>query len=269
MCDWVEQAAFFLQPIRECIRREVLGSRYIQVDETPVRCNDPDNPNQGSRQGYLWVMSTPERDVVFEWHMSRKHAVAREMLEGYKGLLQTDGYEAYPAFAHGNNDVTWLACWAHARREFHEALATAPAQARFILVLIGKLYLNERSYTARGLGWGKVRADQRAGDNSLTLSLLKRTALRLREKSLPRSKIGAACGYLIAHWEPLLRTLEHGRARLDTNLTENSIRPTALGKRTGCSSATPTPATAPPSFTRSSSPANDAASIQPPTCATS
>lgn len=60
---------------------------------------------------------------------------------------------------------------------------------------------------------------------------MKKAAQRIHEKSLPRSNIAKACAYLLSHWEPLMRTLENGRARLDTNLVENSIQQTALGKR--------------------------------------
>lgn len=41
------------------------------------------------------------------------------MLDDYKGYLQTDGYAAYEKFGK-KKDITHLACWAHARREFEK-----------------------------------------------------------------------------------------------------------------------------------------------------
>ena len=56
-------------------------------------------------------------------------------------------------------------------------------------------------------------------------------ALRLRERSRPKSGLGVASGYLLAQWSPLYRHIEYGQTRLDNNLVENAIRPTAVGKK--------------------------------------
>jgi hypothetical protein len=44
-------------------------------------------------------------------------------------------------------------------------------------------------------------------------------------------RIGEACRYLINQWELLVRYLDHGVAEIDNNLTENAIRPSAIGKK--------------------------------------
>jgi hypothetical protein len=49
----------------------------------------------------------------------------------------------------------------------------------------------------------------------------------LRRQSL----LGKACDYLLGHWDPLTAHLRHGQTRLDTNLIENAIRPSAIGKK--------------------------------------
>ena len=43
--------------------------------------------------------------------------------------------------------------------------------------------------------------------------------------------MGKACAYLLGHWTPLTAHLRHSQTRLDTNAIENSIRPSAIGKR--------------------------------------
>jgi transposase len=60
---------------------------------------------------------------------------------------------------------------------------------------------------------------------------LRRLALRVRERALPRSGLGKACNYLLNHWEPLSAHLRHGQTRLDNNLIENAIRPSCIGKK--------------------------------------
>ncbi len=46
--------------------------------------------------------------------------VAVLMLENFKGYLQTDGYAVYDSYAK-KKEVTHLAFWAHARREYEKA----------------------------------------------------------------------------------------------------------------------------------------------------
>jgi len=53
----------------------------------------------------------------------------------------------------------------------------------------------------------------------------------LRAEARPRSLLAGACDYLLGHWEPLTAHLSHGQTRLDNNLIENAIRPSAIGKK--------------------------------------
>jgi hypothetical protein len=48
---------------------------------------------------------------------------------------------------------------------------------------------------------------------------------------LLKSPLGKAIRYTLGQWEALVRYLEDGRYEIDTNLVENAIRPTAVGKK--------------------------------------
>ncbi len=229
LSEWVGAATALLEPLSKRMKHELLGGGYVQVDETPVRCHDPDVVDGKTTQGYLWGLSRPGGEVVFEWRLSRQHAEAEKLLGDYQGLLQTDGYEAYPAYVRAHPRVVWLGCWAHARRKFHDALTEAPARAGFVLRLIGQLYHYEAVWSRHGGTGPNLRAALRQGHFGLTLALLEKTAQRLQTLCLPRSQLGQACAYLLGHWMPLTAHLEHGRTRLDTNAVENAIRPSKLG----------------------------------------
>jgi hypothetical protein len=228
LSDWVGAATALLEPLVKRMKQDLLAGGYVQADETPVRCNDPDLCDGRTTTGYLWGLSRPGGDAVFEWRLSRCHDETEKLLGDYQGLLQSDGYEAYPAYVRGHPDVVWLGCWAHARRKFHDALAEAPARAGFVLRLIGQLYHYESQWRSTGPA---LRAAFRHGHFGLTLSLLKKVAQRLQSLCLPRSQLGQACTYLLAHWTPLTAHLEHGRTQLDTNAVENAIRPSKLGQK--------------------------------------
>src|ERR1035437_4739699 len=122
MADWVRITSDWAEPIYKIMLSELLRRQYVQCDETPVKFIDPDNKGQGTAQGYLWVLSAPEGDVVFDWRLTRRPGELPTLLtDDYAGVLQSDGYEAYAAYARLHPAVIWVGCWAHARRYFFEA----------------------------------------------------------------------------------------------------------------------------------------------------
>ena len=226
---WIALTAQWLEPIYQRMYRELLAGGYVQADETPVRCNDPDEKRGGTTQGWLWIISKPGGDVVFDWRLSRRHNELTSLLDGYRGILQSDGYAAYPGFARSHEGVAWVGCWAHARRKFFEAAAERPPTAHRILRLIAQLYRLERAWDEAGVG--EQRAALRQQHFARPLHWLRRLALALQRKALPQSGLGQACAYLLGHWAPLTAHLQHSQTRLDNNLVENAIRPSALGKK--------------------------------------
>ncbi|MDX2186703.1 MAG: transposase [Opitutaceae bacterium] len=90
------------------------------------------------------------------------------------------------------------------------------------------LYGLEREWAQLDVGTRKWKRER---DTTVVLSFIKRVAVFMRERYLPRSPMGLAAGYLLRQWEKLVRHVEHGDTKLDTNLMENAIRPTAIGKK--------------------------------------
>ena len=202
-----------------------------------MKCNDPDEKRGGVSQGYLWVVSRPGGNVCFDWRLSRRHGELTTLLtEDYVGVLQSDGYEAYAAYARAHPAVVWVGCWAHARRKFIEAQGENPKATRVAPKLIARLYRLERVWDEADLVAERVRhreerARLRARHFARSLKWLHALALSLRERVRPKSGLGEACHYLLAQWAPLTRHVEHGQPRLDNNLIENAIRPSAVGKK--------------------------------------
>jgi len=232
MVEWVRLAAEWLEILYKLMHRKLLDGGYVQADETPIRCRDPDHPRGKTFQGYLWVISRPGGDVLFEWKQSRRHGELSSLLQGYQGLLQADGYEAYASWEQKHDGVTLFGCWAHCRRKFVEALEESPQPAHFILRLISQLYTREKQWDQAGVG-PRYRTHLRQRDFPMTLGLLEKAAKKLARRARPTSALGKACKYLLNQWDLLVRIRDHGhgRVRLDNNLVENAIRPSAIGKR--------------------------------------
>jgi transposase len=230
MSDWIGITAEWLEPIYKTMLRRLLSGGYLQADETPVRCNDPDQKRGGTTEGWLWVISRPGEDVVFDWRLTRRHGELTSLIDGFKGILQSDGYGAYAAYAKAHPEVTWVACWAHARRKFFEAQSEWPKAVRLILMIIGWLYECETLYDGHKLSAAQ-RQLKRQKYYPRPLYWLRKLAVGVRGRVLPKSGLGKACDYLLSYWDPLTAHLQHGQTRLDNNLVENAIRPSAIGKK--------------------------------------
>ncbi|MDB6031908.1 MAG: hypothetical protein JWM16_2246 [Verrucomicrobiales bacterium] len=229
LCDWMAAAALWLEPIVRLMKQELSSGDYLQVDETPVRVMDPDVKGKCAK-GWLWVMGQPQGDVVFEFHRGRGQEEARKLLGNFGGYLQRDGYGVYGALAKANPKLMAVGCWAHARRKFIEAHEEEPALAIPIITEIRKLYLIERAAREKGLA-PPERMALREEKARPILEALHPALEALAVRVLPQSPLGKAARYCFNEWSALLNYLKDGRLEIDNNLTENAIRPSAVGKK--------------------------------------
>ncbi len=224
---WIAQSAHLLDPLYEALTEEALASGYIQADETPIPVQDHQKKGTTHR-GYYWVYHAPlARLVVIDYQRGRSRDGPVAFLEGYLGALQSDGYAAYDGFD-DRPEITTYACWAHARRYFHEALLIAPDRARHALEQIGRLYDLERALRERDASAQERRRRRRRQ----ALPVLEQFKQWLEANpGLPKSPWGKAVGYSLNRWNKLFRYVEDGRIEIDNNLVENAIRPIALGRK--------------------------------------
>jgi transposase len=228
MGGWVEQVATLLQPVYRVMKEELVRGDYLQADETPIRYLDPDLKGK-SRKGFLWVYGRPTGDVIFEWQTNRSRAGPQEFLKTFRGKLQVDGYGAYESLCKSREGLELVGCWAHTRRAFHLGLEKERLAAWFV-GQIGQLYAVESKLRQQKAG-PRLREALRAAQSAPVLVRLRKAMIKIREKVLPQSLVGQAISYALARWESLTRYVEDGRLEIDTNILENSIRPSALGKR--------------------------------------
>ena len=235
---WMELVADWLTPVYQEVKRSIFSSGYVQVDETPVKYLDPGNGKTG--QGYLWVANAPRGEVCYHWAVTRGAVELRGVVPPqYAGVLQCDGYTAYPCFAreHTNRegeapDLILAGCWAHVRRGFFEARNLAPRQAGWMLRQIGHLYQKERELRETGAS-PVLREAARAGTSSMILRRIHRALIlwKTRCRFLPQGSMGKAIDYALKQWQTLEVFIRDGRVDLDNNEVENAIRPVALGRK--------------------------------------
>jgi transposase len=228
---WARQGLDKLSIVHEHLLKETRAKGYLQADESPIRVQDP--TKKGScHQGYYWVYHCPlDGTVLFDYQPGRSAGAAAHVLKGFKGYLQSDGYSVYEGIG-ARDGVTHLACWAHARREFHNALSNDRDRAEIALAFIQTLYGVEATAREKGLS-AAGRKELRLTKSLPTLNaMVKWMTGELKSGNvLPKSAIGHAMHYSLERWDELSAYLLDGSLEIDNNLVENAIRPLALGRK--------------------------------------
>jgi transposase len=167
---------------------------YLQADETPIKVLDSDKKG-AAHQGYYWVYHAPlDGTVLFDYSPTHGSIAPLPILGNFKGYLQSDGYVVYDKYARSNN-ITHLACWAHARREFEKALANDKSRAEKVLLLIQKLYAVERMAKEAEIDAAKIK-DLRLAESLPVINELGKWIFEEIKTTLPKSQIGKAMALL-------------------------------------------------------------------------
>lgn len=226
---WFSATCNLLEPLYDKLMEKVRQSWYLMADETPIPVLTSQKPGS-THKGYFWVYYSPlDKLVCFDYRKGRSRDGPVKFLEGFRGSIQTDGYSAYNIFEK-HEGITLLACMAHARRKFEQALNNDPERAGYALGKMQKLYKVERKAREQELSYEqrkKLRQEE-------ALPVLKELESWVKEQLpglLPKSAIGEALTYTMKLWKRLEGYIEDGRYEIDNNFVENSIRPVALGRK--------------------------------------
>ena len=230
MVQWVEKVAHLLLAIYWLIWAELKAGDYLQIDESPVKVLDPEVKGKAA-QGYLWFYSKPGGYVFLEFHQSRGRDGPRERLRGFRGTMQTDGYELYDALRKEQpSTLKRIGCVSHARRKFYKALLEACSEALWFIGQMRQLYQLERAL--KDCSPEERRKGRLKQAPAIWLAMKRRAeAIRADPRVLPQSTLGKAVRYLLNEYTALIGYLRDGRFEIDSNLVENEVRPSAVGKK--------------------------------------
>lgn len=227
LCDWVAASATLLAPVVEVMKAEVLASRKIHTDDTTVPVLEKDRGS--TRTGRLWVYVGDEQHehIVFDYTPDRSRDGPLRFLAGYKGYLQADAYGGYDA-VYAGQEVFEVACWAHARRKFFDALKSDSPRASMALAFIRHLYAIEKRVRS---GDSEQRRALRASEAQPVLDSFQAWLNQEVKTALPKSPLGQAITYTQAQWKALTRYVEDGILEIDNNRAERALRRIAIGRK--------------------------------------
>ncbi|MBC8164752.1 MAG: IS66 family transposase [Bryobacteraceae bacterium] len=225
---WVMRVGEMLQPLVGVMRQDLLAGAYLQADETtvPVQMHDK---RGADHQGYLWQYGKPGGETVFDFQLGRGREGPKKFLSGWEGILQTDGYAAYDRV--GGPNLIHVGCWAHARRNFVDAVKVNEQDGAAIQMVtrMDALFLVDREARQQKLS-AEERLILRQEHAQLWVEEIHEKCVELSKTVLPKSVLGKAAAYALNQWPKLRRCFDYGEVELSNNLAENSMRPVALGR---------------------------------------
>lgn len=208
------------------------------MDETRAPVLDPKAGK--TKTGYFWALARDDRPwggaappgVAFTYAPGRSGQYADDILKGFAGILQVDGYAGYNRLIQPDwtGPAIQLAyCWAHARRKLFEVAknSTAPI-AEDGLKRIAELYKIEAEI--RGLT-PEARLAVRQDQSAPKIADFETWLTHHRARVSAKSPLGEALKYIAKYWAGLCLFIADGRIEIDNNSVERIIRPIALNRK--------------------------------------
>lgn len=239
MAHHVIQLSDKIQPLLNLAWETQLEAGYLQGDETRIQVLKEDGKTAQSDK-WMWVIrgGPPDKPMVrFEYNPSRSGEIPVQLLDGFKGVLQADGYGGYNAVCQKYN-LTRIGCWDHVRRKFVDASKgadtkkknknAAPLKADVALSHIRKLYRIETQIKdLSDAEKHRVRQEQ----SLPALNTFKEWLDNNVDKTPKDQLTYKAIRYALNQWETLTGYCKDGQLHISNVLAENAIRPFAIGRK--------------------------------------
>jgi transposase len=236
LAAWVGRAAFELHPVFDALITDLKRSSKLFMDETRAPVLDPGRKK--TKTGYFWALARDDRPwngddppgVAFTYAPGRSGQYAEDIIKGFSGILQVDGYAGYNRLLQRQGqDIQLAYCWAHARRKLHEVARTGITPiADEGLQQIAALYRIEKDI--RGLN-AVARLAARQDRSAHLIAAFEAWLTTNRTHLSAKAPLGEALKYIAKYWDGLCLFLTDGRIEMDNNTVERTIRPIALNRK--------------------------------------
>lgn len=240
MSGWMMGVAKELTPLKAALERMVRGCALWNVDETPLQVlrvpgeTDAKNCFMAVRVGTNGDGSPAP--VLFDFLGDRTHASIAALLDGFTGVVQSDGLGGYAAAAR-QGSFTHIGCHVHARRKFADILKVQKNHtlASEVIRLYATFFHHEQELIegqrgAQPLGEREYLVHRRRilGPD---LQAIHEWLLTYRNVAIPKSPLSTAITYALKRWEELNRFLDYPYATSSNNRAQHAIRPFVLARK--------------------------------------
>lgn len=252
MSNWLIQSCeFYLEPLFEKMHKDIQDLDIIHMDETTHICIE--DKKDGREKSYEWMIVSgayeEKQMALYFYSESRRYDTMNDLLRvNPKRYIQSDGYGAY----HNEEYGTDVACIAHIRRKFYDAMIADPLHSKIgkikdkeeakaliednpsyknivlILNLIKKISNMDQKIKNRPL---EERLKMKEDGSLPIFNELYEMIESLQNSYLPQSKMGKAITYAVNEKEYLKNYYLDGRLEISNNRAERMIKDLVMARK--------------------------------------
>ena len=240
MANWVIRCAErYLSLVYDRLREHLCQNDVLQVDETT--CQVTKDGRSSDAKSYMFVYRTSELSVekpviLYQYSKTRSRSSVQRFLEGFSGILVSDAFSGYKALDKEEPDIRAAFCWAHARRDYADALKALKGDAKDLahetiahkaLTQIAAIYKAESELKNESIEERQIRRHKEV------LPLVEAYFAWVREQepaTVLSEKTRDGLKYSLNQEKYLRVFLENGEVPIDNSATERAIRPFTIGR---------------------------------------
>ena len=244
MAGWmIRLSDYYLDSVHRMMKDELKKAPLIHCDESPFTMSGEKDVNDPQSRDYMWVYHSPgiqdsKKIYLYEYdNGSRSAAVIDRYLEGYKGILVSDGYASCHTLDRKHDDLKVAGCWVHRKRRYAEIVKTAkkgaalsPAQqiAREAAERIAVIFHTDN--LSRGKSSQEIIDNRQQSVKPLVDAFFAWVKDILDNKIISSTDLKKALTYSVNQEKYLRVFLESAIIPLDNNDAERSIKRFCVGK---------------------------------------
>ena len=237
MANWnIKISEYYLENLWKLMLKKLKSeNELLHCDETTMQCNK-ETGRKATTNSYMWVLASGElekrKGIIFNYAPSRSAETAKNFLEGFKGILITDGYASYKNL----EDLTHAECWAHCRRYFYESIPLkedkkmdTTCEGYLGVQYCDKLFKIEKEIA--NLSVDEKKEARQKKSKPILEEFFKWVNSMMSTKIVLNKKLKNALTYASNQEKELSEFLTDGRIPLTNSLAERAIRPFAVHRK--------------------------------------
>lgn len=244
MAGWmIRLCDYYLAPVHQMMESELKRAPLIHCDETPFTMSGEKNAGDPQSKDYMWVYHSPgiqdsKKIYLYEYdNGSRSAAVVERYLEGFKGIIVSDGYASYHTLDKKHNDLQVAGCWVHCKRKYAEIVKTikkgaslSPAQqiAKEATERIAVIFHTDN--LCKGKSYEEILDNRQQSVKPLVDAFFAWVKDILDNKVISSTDLKRALTYSVNQEKYLRVFLESPIVPMDNNDAERSIKKFCVGK---------------------------------------
>lgn len=240
MANWVIRCSErYLSPVYDRLQKHLREQNIIQADETTCQVTKDGRPSDA--KSYMFVYRTSEHCkekpvILYQYGKTRSKRNIQKFLEGFSGTLVSDAFSGYKSLDKNDENIHSAFCWAHARRDYADALKALKGDAKELahdtvahkaLVQIAAIYKAEEALK-------DLTAEERHNRRQREVKPLVEAYFAWVHEQDPATilsqKTRDGLNYSINQEKYLKVFLEDGNIPIDNSATERAIRPFTIGR---------------------------------------